>query len=291
MRLTLQNSLYKCSYFTNLYGSTAPAGELDINQLIEVIRYGYLEKEIAALRAASSKETYRELKKRTIPAVTLSGIFTERKGAGFEKHSGLIQVDIDEVDCYATLFEKIQSDPYTYVAFKSPGGKGIKVIVKINPSKTTHLEQFYALEKYYKENLGVQIDTSCKDIGRCMLLSHDPELYCQPFSAVFEECYLPKKEPVPVVKRATHHVTTNAQDTLTYVEALAGVVEAQQVNITETYKQWIQIGFALCKELGESGRSFFHRLSQTHPEYKVAACDRQYSKLLTINNGLSLIHI
>ena len=66
----------------------------------------------------------------------------------------------------------------------------------------------------------------------------------------------------------------------TDVEALVSAVEATGIDITAAYSDWLAIGFALVSELGEEGRSLFHRLSRFYPGYDMAEADRQYTVCL-----------
>ena len=66
----------------------------------------------------------------------------------------------------------------------------------------------------------------------------------------------------------------------TDVEALVSAVEASGIDITAAYSDWLAIGFALVSELGEEGRSLFHRLSRFYPGYDMAEADRQYTVCL-----------
>jgi len=50
--MNLINPIYKFSFFKNLYSVKAPDGELDINQLIEIVKYGYIKSDIEKLRSA-----------------------------------------------------------------------------------------------------------------------------------------------------------------------------------------------------------------------------------------------
>jgi superfamily II DNA helicase RecQ len=178
------------------------------------------------------------------------------------------------------------SDVYTFVAFRSPSGNGIKLIVKINPSIDTHLEQFLALQKYYQEEYHIEIDGACKDIARCMLLSYDPNIYCNPFSEVYAELYMPE---IKVVAEKTHNINykvdVNSSNDQDIIENLTVEIERNGIDITEGYENWIRIGFSLASALGESGRDYFHRLSKFNQGYKLQDCDRQFTHLLTRNNG------
>lgn len=280
--MQLTNSEFTFSYYNNLMSAKAPDDEFDINQLIEVIKYGYLKENIEILRKTKDEG----IKKYKLPSVTVSGTFSERNKNNLQEHSGLIQIDIDDVIDFKEQFDKLIKDPYTYVAFKSPSGNGIKLIVKINPSIDTHLEQFLALEKYYLEEYGIEIDKACKDIARCMLLSYDPDLYCNPFAEVYAECFMPEKEEVTIQKVPINYTfkfdSSNDRD---LIEKLTYEIECNQIDITNDYLNWIRIGFALGATLGEDGRDYFHRLSRFYPNYSYKECDKKYTSLTTRNTG------
>ncbi len=151
--------------------------------------------------------------------------------------------------------------------FKSPGGNGIKVIVKVNPSKETHTNQFYALEKYYTENYNLEIDPSCKDVARAMLLSYDPNIVYNQLSLVFTELFQAgnsskKEEKVKII----HQTYLNPVGSIIeLIEAITKEAERICIDLTKSYADWIKIGFALCVELGSSGKQYFLRLSARPP--------------------------
>jgi hypothetical protein len=284
--MNLINSTFKFSFYNNLYSVKAPDGELDINELIEVIKYGYIKPTIEELRNTEDKERFNEIKRGCIQGVTLSGIFKARNKESLIKHSGLMQVDLDDVNNYEDLFNKLINDPLTYVCFKSPGGKGIKIIVKVLPHEETHLEQFYALERYYKDEYGIIIDSSCKDIARCLLLSYDPYLYCNPFASVFEECHAPYVAAKKVEFSKTNQLIIESNLSSTdIVTQLIQEVSLNKIDITDTYENWMRLGFALSAEFGEAGRSYYHQLSQFNEDYDASRCDAQFSKLAKSNTG------
>ena len=65
------------------------------------------------------------------------------------------------------------------------------------------------------------------------------------------------------------------------IENLTRQIEAQALDITGDYSQWLEIGFALKEALGEGGRQYFHRLSRFYHGYSAAEADRQYDKCLS----------
>ncbi|QDO95276.1 hypothetical protein FNB79_15285 [Formosa sediminum] len=283
--MQLINSDFSFSLFKNLY-QKIPQEECDINQLIEIIKYGYLKNEITQLRNTKDKSERNKLKTSKLPCVTLSGIFKERNAKGIIEHTGLLQIDIDDITNYDEVFNQVKQDEYTYVAFKSPSGNGIKVIVKINKSEETHLEQFYAFEKYYKEEYNITIDKACKDISRCMLLSYDENLFCNPFSEVYPELHLPEVKEVAIKEYKVHgpiHVTGNKE--VDVVEAIAKEVENNSLDITSTYEEWLRVGFSLSSVLGEYGREYYHRLSKYNTNYTYQETDKKFNVLYSRNNG------
>ena len=88
------------------------------------------------------------------------------------------------------------------------------------------------------------------------------------------------------------HTEQNLQpitDNTSEVEKVIQNIEAMQVDIAPNYNDWINIGFAFADEFGESGRSFFHRVSQFYSAYNTKECDKQYNNCLkSKGQGVSL---
>jgi hypothetical protein len=287
MAIEFINSYHVFSLYPNLVTANKPFANIDINQLIEVIKYGYIKDSITTLRGPIPKKEYNQIKKDSIPCVTVSGVFTHRNGANLVKHSGLMQVDLDNVEDYDLLFNKLCKDDYIYVCFRSPGGRGIKAIVKINQSSETHKSQFKALEIYFKNRFGIEIDSLCKDLARTMLLSYDPDIYCNPYSHVFEEIYVEKtyQRKTPKTPHFVGEEKANYADaSRDIIERLIVTLEERHLDITSSYKDWIKIGFALCTTFGEQGRYYYHRIGRIYPRYTSEETDRTYTQLLAKNN-------
>jgi len=64
------------------------------------------------------------------------------------------------------------------------------------------------------------------------------------------------------------------------LENIISQIESQNLDITPTYANWRDIGFAFAETLGEEGRSFFHRISTFYPDYSKSECDKQFDKCL-----------
>src|SRR5690606_34660476 len=72
------------------------------------------------------------------------------------------------------------------------------------------------------------------------------------------------------------------------IERVLKQIESRALDLTTPYAQWINLAFAL-SSLGESGRSYFHRVSRFHPEYDPAECDLQFTRCLEAKgSGINL---
>jgi hypothetical protein len=63
------NSKYCFSLYKDLFDVEKPEETIDINQLFEIIKYGYLKDEIVAIQTATNEEDAKRLKL-TLPCVS-----------------------------------------------------------------------------------------------------------------------------------------------------------------------------------------------------------------------------
>lgn len=68
--------------------------------------------------------------------------------------------------------------------------------------------------------------------------------------------------------------------TLEDIEVVTSRIEQSGIDITSGYDNWRNLGFSLSEGLGESGRSYYHRISRLNSGYTPEECDRQYDKCL-----------
>jgi len=81
------------------------------------------------------------------------------------------------------------------------------------------------------------------------------------------------------------HQTFNPQDWLqsdsrSDIELVVYRIEASHTDITGSYEDWRNIGFALADEFGEGGRDFFHRISKFYAKYSLTDCNNQFDQCL-----------
>lgn len=67
---------------------------------------------------------------------------------------------------------------------------------------------------------------------------------------------------------------------LTDFDLILSRIESTQTDITASYPDWRDIGFALSEEFGENGREYYHRISRFYANYSPSDCDKQFDACL-----------
>lgn len=161
---------------------------IDLNIILKHIKNGRWEQQIDEIREfiKNNENVKVSIFKKNLPAFTPSGTFKERrKKESIDSYSGLLHLDYDKVEDVESLKEYIIKIPFTYSAFISPSGNGLKVLVKTDSILATHTEFFNALRSYYDGIVGLESDRSVKDVTRLCFVSFDPELYLNESSKIF----------------------------------------------------------------------------------------------------------
>ena len=184
--LNKTKTMYNVNYMPSLDGGEIKTATAQ--QVLECIKKGTWEKEIVLIRQAidAADQLKADEFKRALPAFTISATFKERrKKENIDTYSGLIHLDYDKVDDVEILKDIIIKIPFTYSAFISPSGKGLKVIVKTDAELESHTDTFNALRDYYDEISGIVSDKSVKDVTRLCFVSYDPRLYLNEASETY----------------------------------------------------------------------------------------------------------
>ncbi|MGB0881444.1 MAG: BT4734/BF3469 family protein [Vicingaceae bacterium] len=207
--------LGKITVFKNIWEISDPLF-VDYITILKRIKDGNSKNTIERIRSSESKDEKQSLKKR-LPSVCWSGRFSKRDANYFLEHSGIICLDVDDlkIEDIESIKDLVCGDFFTLACFVSPGGKGIKILIKIVPDKENHRGQFLALEKHYNEYLKsftstkknekkvgeitkkidesqgdflrAHIDPSGKDINRVCYESFDLDIYHNPDSDLWYE--------------------------------------------------------------------------------------------------------
>ncbi|MBK8516078.1 MAG: DUF3987 domain-containing protein [Saprospiraceae bacterium] len=153
-------------------------------------------------------------KKKLLPAFTPSGTFDSgRKAEKITSYNSHIILDFDKLskEQLSAAFQKASSLTYTFAAFISPSGNGLKIIVLVNSGLEQHQEAYKQVADHYSKELGLIVDSSGKDVSRLCFMSYDPLCYRQfkptPYnvnltSKITPEIEMPRLEPV-TIERST----------------------------------------------------------------------------------------
>ena len=111
-----------------------------------------------------------------------------RHGNNFS-HAESLVLDLDNIDDKQALQEEIwpqiTADNRAILAFRSPSGKGIKILFGLN-SPITSLQQFSIFYRQFAKSfaethkLQAYLDSSTSDATRVCFLAHDPQVHYNP---------------------------------------------------------------------------------------------------------------
>jgi hypothetical protein len=173
------------SYFKNGITDTHPEKIIDLPALIKFIKNNpekILIEWIRFLRTNGNDEEYKKLK-RTLPYITPNCMVSNRRLSGddfdknFHSFNQYIYFDIDiSGEEYKQSIITKYGHQVTMVCKSSSGG-GISILFKV--SNTITKDNFDSIWQTIRTTIlkDEPVDEKCKDIGRCMFISYDPEVY------------------------------------------------------------------------------------------------------------------
>lgn len=183
-----------------------------ISEVLNDIKIGTYKNIITYLRkslADNKMEAYERAKK-SLPAFTPSASFKGGRKLEFvSKYTQILVLDIDKLTSEQLTNAKAlaKDNLYTYAAFTSPSGNGLKILVQVNSNQRQHKEAFLKLQQYYEKLLALPIDKSGKDLTRLCFVSYDSELFINEKASVFPIDDVHHFEPVEKsVSNHTEHV-------------------------------------------------------------------------------------
>lgn len=257
----------KISYFNRLpeAGQDHVCSEvISIDDFLNGIKYGKWENLITPVRLEIDKPKRDRLKK-SLPSVTVGGVFKKRKESEIIEHSGFLCVDIDAYSDRTALIQ----DPYTYALFNSTSGKGIAVILRVNPDK--HKESYRWVENYYFSTYGISVDPAPKNPASLRYVSYDPDIYINGRALMARtKSDKPRKiQSLPII----------IPDDM--VGDMVQQVVSSRRDIAPDYDSYLRLGFAIATGFGENGRSYFHALCSVSEKYHSEQADKQYTRCLS----------
>ncbi len=172
----------KFSYFKAPVSNIYPKNTLSLVEVYELIKSTPYTSITEQLRAIQAKDEARKLKASKFDYATFSGTFEKRNDKALLNHSGLLTIDFDHIANLQQLKNQLLNDEYfeTELLFVSPSGDGLKWIISIDITESTHQNFFNAIANYIKEVYQLEVDKSGKDVSRACFLPSDPEVFINP---------------------------------------------------------------------------------------------------------------
>jgi hypothetical protein len=193
-------------------------------------------------------------------------------------HSGFIQFDIDfKENSHITNYSDLKSEicKIVNVAYcgLSVSGTGLWGLIPIlYPDR--HRQHFDFIYNAFKK-LGITIDKKPGNVASLRGYSYDINGYFNRNAVKLNE-YNQTRQNRNNLRFYSHNDNSIQSD----VEALINELRKTGVDITNTYDNWVSIGFALATEFGERGRQYFHVISRNNACYDRNENNYQYDKCL-----------
>jgi len=195
--------MIEISYFEN-FGDNGSS--INLPDLLNSIKNGDFKESVEEIRRFKKEgKEYSELKSK-LPQFTPSVLFSpSRKKENLIMYNPMVVLDIDHVGFEAMeIRERAALNEFTYCAFLSPSGSGVKIFIKTNSTPENHEKAFNQIAKYYEGITGAKIDQSGKDIPRACFVSYDPDLYLNEKASIFSAA-----TSTPIVEFSTATVSSN----------------------------------------------------------------------------------
>lgn len=199
--------------FKDIHSTSTPYFK-EIEIIIERIKNGQSKELITKIRSATKEE--RNHLKKSLPSICFSGKFSKRNAESCLEHSGYICLDFDAFPNEKIMNENraiLLKDKYTHSLFISPGGDGLKLIVKIPAEMQNHKKYFDKLKEYYNSQY---FDSKTSDICRVCYESYDPDLYFNKNSSTWTD------------KEENEHYSYNEKKPLLPIESSGLIIQKLQ---------------------------------------------------------------
>lgn len=264
---------------------------------------------VEKLRNISNDKERKHLKN-SLPAITVSGIFSKRRADCMISPSNLICIDIDGKDNPSVLDMEVLKArlaklPYIMYCGLSASGKGVFCIIQYDDFGK-HKLYFNALQQEFKE-MGIIIDSSCSDICRLRFYSYDKHPYvnwnAEVYTHTLEKSNTTLKAKEVISKNSSDWQTSN-ETLITFsieesllqssnldfasatplskteeMERLLDLVIERKIDITQIYNDWIKIGLVIKNLFGEKGLDLFLKVSSFYPNYSQEEAESKYLEL------------
>ncbi len=160
-----------------------PDFELSLQQVYDYIVSDAAKAETEHLRQFTDHGKAQEFKKLNFRIALFGGLFSKRNSNSLYKASGLMVIDIDDLeseDEARRINQLLVHDRRIEVVlnFLSPSGKGCKNVIRIGEGTGYNYKEYFNwVYRYLLFEYGIKVDVSGSDICRSCYLPHDPQCY------------------------------------------------------------------------------------------------------------------
>ena len=152
---------------------TEVSGTLSIEEVLSGIETGEWKSTVNKLREGNKEE------KKRLPTFAMHGIFEHsRKSKNFIEASGLIILDIDDVDIdliQDTKEELMTVSPHILAVMTSPSGNGIKLLYYVSPEQVTQ-DSYRMIGKTLVSKFSEYGHVDFLSVTDCLIATYDPEI-------------------------------------------------------------------------------------------------------------------
>ena len=172
----------KFSFYKRPIRNSIPQKAVTLWEIYELIRSDCYKWQTDKLRTLTDIDKAKSFKRENFDYVTASGIFTYREVKSLSQHSGLLAIDLDELPNVKEIKNAMIEDKWLEpdLAFISPSGRGVKLIVSIDLQFANHLDWFMSISNFIKTTYKLDVDPTGKDISRAVFLGQDSEAFINP---------------------------------------------------------------------------------------------------------------
>ena len=259
----------------------APHAQYDLTKIVKGIRQNLgWKSSTEQLRKLKghNEASYKALKEQAF-AFTPSGVFSYRNNRSLDTHAFVMSLDFDgftTTDEAVAFRAQVERLPETILAFLSPSGLGVKVLIRLHMPTTEadHHSAWRAVKDFTEKvrDFHVSPDKYAKDISRLCFISHDPDAYYNPNPAAFNwEAYLDDHPHLRQDETRNDEPLESSDfqfegDIPKWLEQALSHIDA------DDYNQWLSVGSAL--RHGGFPFEVWDQWSQTSDKYE--ASDARY---------------
>jgi len=264
-------------------------GEKWLN-LLEIIADTQSKKQAALDIKAQADPKIKGFMKSNLQAV-LFQCNTKDGKSNIIEYKPFIILDFDKIPNVSTNFNNICKDVYILLAFISPSGTGIKVLIELdfpyNDSIIENIESYHQfsfekVKEYFEQKYNLKLDESGKNINRLCYLASEQDVYFNEDCSKFETNQLwldslkskPNKMKSNIAKSNNQtKLRPSSNDILTIGYEY---FKENSIDAFEDYKDWLKLGFIIYNIHGKNGKDLYHRYSMLSSKYNPSDVDKQW---------------